>query len=104
VRHHFVTLAVPLGAADETAPIVNTPDFVVLLVVAHATVGAVLVLFTVSVLLVAVRPDESVAVSTNVCDPSTHVVESKIIVPAPMLELLVQHPVSGLKDEYQKFE
>ena len=96
VRHHLVTTAVPLGAADETALIVKTPDCVVLLVVAQVTVGAVLVLFTVNVLLVAVRADESVTVNTNVCDPFAHVVESNLKLPEVML-LYVQHPVSGLK-------
>ena len=97
VRHHLVTTAVPLGAADETALIVKTPDCVVLLVVAQVTVGAVLVLFTVNVLLVAVRVDESVTVNTNVCVPSAHAVESKFIDPVRMPLLLVQHPVSELK-------
>ena len=97
VRHHLVTTAVPLGAADETALIVKTPDCVVLLVVAQVTVGAVLVLFTVNVLLVAVRVDESVTVNTKVCEPSAHVVESKIIDPVVIPALLVQHPVSELK-------
>ena len=97
VRHHLVTTAVPLGAADETALIVNTPDFIVLLVVAQVTVGPVLVLFTVNVLLVAVRADESVTVNTKVCDPSAHVVESKTIDPEVIPVLFIQHPVSGLK-------
>ena len=97
VRHHLVTTAVPLGAADETALIVNTPDFVVSLVVAQVTAGPVLVLFTVNVLLVAVRRDESVTVNTKVCDPSVHVVESKTIDPEVMPVLFVQHPVSALK-------
>ena len=66
VRHHLETTAVPLGAADETALIVNTPDVVVLFVVAQVIVGPVLMLFTVNVLLVAVRADESVTVKTNV--------------------------------------
>ena len=96
MRHHLVTVAVPLGAADETALIVNCPDFVVLSVVAHLIVGPVLMLLTVNVLLVAVRADESVTVNTNVCDPSAHFVESKERVPAVMPELFVQHPVSGL--------
>ena len=72
----MVTAAVPLGAADETALIVNCPDFVVLFVVAHVIDGPVLMLLTVNVLLVAVRADESVTVNTNVCDPSAHFVES----------------------------
>ena len=91
-----MTAAVPLGAAAEIALIVNTPDLVVLFVVAQVAVGPVLMLFTVNVLLVAVRADESVTVNTNVCDPSAHFVESKESVPAVMPELFVQHPVSEL--------
>ena len=92
----MVIVAVPLGAADETALIMNRPDFVVLFVVAQVIVGPVLMLFTVNVLLVAVRADESVTVNTNVCDPFAHVVESNLKLPEVML-LYVQHPVSGLK-------
>ena len=100
VRHHLETTAVPLGAADETALIVKTPDFVVLLVVAQVTVGPVLVLLTVNVLLVAARVDESVTVNTKVCDPSAHAVESKSIDPEVMPVLFVQHPVIALKVSY----
>ena len=96
VRHHLVTAAVPLGAAAEIALIVNTPDLVVLSVVAQVAVGPVLMLFTVNVLLVAVRADESVTVNTNVCDPSVHVVESKEKIPEVRPELFVQHPLSEL--------
>ena len=84
VRHHLETLAVPLGAADETALNVNMPDLVVLFVVAQVIVGPVLMLLTVNVLLVAARADESVTVNTNVCDPFAHVVESKLKLPEVM--------------------
>ena len=91
-----MTAAVPLGAAAEIALIVNTPDLVVLSVVAQVAVGPVLMLFTVNVLLVAARADESVTVNTNVCDPSVHVVESKEKIPEVRPELFVQHPLSEL--------
>ena len=54
----------------------KTPETVPLSVVDHSTDGAVLATETVSVVLVAVRLDVSVTVTTYVCDPFAHAVES----------------------------
>ena len=43
VRHHFLMVAVPVGDGAAAAAMVNMPDTLELLVVVHATVGAVFV-------------------------------------------------------------
>ena len=53
--------------------------------------------FTVSVVLVAVRLDVSVTVTTYVCDPLVHAVEShRNWAEVRLYELLLQQPVSAL--------
>ena len=63
-------------AAQADAATVKTPETVLLSVVDHSTDGPALATVTVSVGLVAVRLDVSVTVTTYVCDPFAHAVES----------------------------
>ena len=76
VKHHFLINADPVLEVRANASIVKTPDTVVLFGVDHSTEGPKLEVDTVKVVLVAVRFEESVTVTTYVCEPLAHAVES----------------------------
>jgi hypothetical protein len=63
VRHHFLIVAVPVGAGVAIAEMLNCPDTFELFVVVHATLGIVFVWLMVRMELVAMRFEVSVIVT-----------------------------------------